>query len=366
MERNAKAGFRLGMVALLVAVVAGCSGGGGERAVVPITYVVQPAKELPAGITTVAILDSKVNEATDKKWSEMAANYIQHLVQESNDKYGSNLRVADRKQTSLLTSESDLAAAGIVDSPKAGQIAKQLAVQGFILSEINVKVDTQQGKQRTISAMDVFGAGGHGWGGGGGGVNTTEAETATRNILVQTDFKLVDATTGKNWDTYSPPAYRKTDKTKASPFFGSSRTEAEMTPRDEVIAAAVEQGARQFISRFVPCEVSMEFTVESSKSESCKRGVAYLRGGDYEQALANFKAALAENPNDDRASYGAGVASEAMGDFEQALKYYQQAAIAKGDPRYTDAQKRLKNSLARIRKEAPSAQGAEGQGKTGA
>jgi hypothetical protein len=309
----------------------------------------------------VAILDSTVNEATDKKWSEMAANYIQHLVQESNDKYGSNLRVADRKQTSLVASEADLAAAGIVDSAKAGQVARQLAVQGFILSEINVKVDTQKGKKRTVDALSL-GA----WSrGGSGSVDSTEAETATRNILVQTDFKLVDAATGKNWDTYSPPAYRQTDRTKASPFFGSSQTEAEMTPRDEIIAAAVEQGARRFISRFIPLAVNMEIEVESSKSEACKRGVAYLRGDDYEQALTNLQAALAENPDDDRAAFAAGVTCEAMGRFDEAMKYYQKAAIAKADPRYSEAQRRLKESIARIRKDDMGSRAGADKGANG-
>ena len=333
----------------LLVMAAGC--GSSEKATVAIEYVLNPSVGLPPGMTSVAILDSQVNEVTDTKWSELAANYIQHLIQESNEEYGANLQVADRKHTSTVMNEQDMAAAGMVASSKAGAMAQQLNVQGLIMSEINVKVETHKGKGRTISGMDFFAHGGHGWGGGGGGVDTTEAETVSRNITVQTDFKLVDSANQKNWTTHSPKPFRASDKTKVSPFFGSSKTEASLTPRDEIIGAAVEAGARQFVSKLIPCAVRYEVALKSSKQENCVQGVKCLRADLFEEALSEFKMALSEDPEDDRAAFAAGVCCEAMGDYDQALSYYKQAAMAENRAEYIQAKKRMADNKDRVRTE---------------
>ena len=333
----------------LLLTAAGC--GGSEKATVAIEYVLNPSVGLPPGMASVAILDSQVNEVTDTKWSEMAANYIQHLIQESHERYGTSLQVADRKHTSTVMKEQDMAAAGMVASSNAGAMAQQLNVQGLIMSEINVKVETHKGKGRTISGMDMFGYGGHGWGGGGGGVDTTEAETVSRNITVQTDFKLVDAANQKNWTTHSPKPFRASDKTKVSPFFGSSKTEASLAPRDKIIGAAVEAGAREFVSKLIPCAVHYEVALKSSGQENCVQGVKYLRGEMYEEALCEFKMALSEDPEDDRAAFAAGVCCEAMGDYDQALSFYRRAAMAKNRAEYAQAKKRMAENMDRIRTE---------------
>jgi tetratricopeptide (TPR) repeat protein len=279
----------------------------------------------------------------------MAANYIQHLLQESTQRYGAPLEVADRKQTSRVLAESDLAASGLATSSNPGATAKLLNVQGLVMSEINVKTDAKAGKQRTVSGMDIFGYGGRYWGGGGGSVDTTEVETVTRNITVQADFKLVDSATGKNWITHSPKPYNRTDRTEASPFFGSSQTEAELTPRDEIIAAAVEQGARQFVSKFVACGVKYEIEVESSGNAACCNAVKYLRGDMYEEAIGLFKAALAEDIEDDRAAFGAGVACEALGRYTEALDYYKRACVLNPEAAYLEQKNRLAADVNRIR-----------------
>lgn len=335
----------------LLTCVAGVSIGcaGTEKATVAIEYALNPSKGLPPGLNTVAILDAQVNEVTDRKWSEMASNYIQELIQESNDRFGTNLGVADRKHTGSVMQESDMAAAGLTASANPGKVAQVLGVQGLIMCEINVKVEKHKGKGTTISAMDVFGGGGHGWGYGGGGVNTREVDKESRQITVQTDFKLVDSSTSKNWVTHSPKPYRQTDKTKVSPFFGSAKTEESMTPRDEIIGAAVESGARQFVSKMIPCVVRYEIELKSSSQENCASGVAMLRGDMPEDAIQQFKMAIAQNPDDHRAVFAAGVACEKMGRYDDALNYYKKACILKNEEVYLQAKKRMSENIGRIR-----------------
>ncbi|MCP4247855.1 MAG: tetratricopeptide repeat protein, partial [bacterium] len=342
--------YRMGSTALLAVVILGAVGcGSTEKATVEIQYALNPSKGLPPGMEKVAILDAKVNEVTDTKWSEMAANYIQELIQDSNERYGTNLRVADRKHTSTVIKEADMAAAGLTSSISPGAAAKLLDVQGVVMAEINVKVEKHQGKGRTISGLSLWGGGGRSWGHGGGSARSSEVDKESRHITVQTDFKLVDSATSENWVTHSPRPYRQTDKTKVSPFFGSAQTEESMTPRDEIIGAAVETGARQFVSKMIPCTVRYGVELQSSSGENCVQGVKLLRGDMVEEALSRFKMAVAEDPDDVRAVYALGVACEMTGRYKEALANYRQACVLAGDPEVIQAQQRMAEYADRIR-----------------
>ena len=67
------------------------------------------------------------------------------------------------------------------------------------------------------------------------------------------------------------------DKTEASPFFGSSQTEAELTPQDKIIGTLVEKAARQFISRLVPTKIDVE--AEEASGGRVSRWLRSRRGG---------------------------------------------------------------------------------------
>lgn len=337
-------------LALVVSSAVGC--GGSEKAIVPISYTLKPTKGLPPGLQTVAVLPAERGPATDEKWSDMTVSIIQHLIQQANDKYGYNLQVADRTETKKVFAESDMVAAGMTPtSGTLGAPAKVLGVQAFILSKINVKVEKHKGKKRTVDGMSMAAWAGRHWGGGSGSVSTTEVETVTRNMTVQTEFKLTDAKTSKNWATWAPKPYRATEKTKASPFFGSSKTEAELTPRDQIIGTLVERGARDFCSQFIPCEVEYEVEVKSSGNEACQQGVKLLRGDMYAEALAQFRTAITEDPQDHRALFAAGVSCEKLRKCDEALNFYKKAFMQEPEAEYAEAKKRMAENMDRIRAE---------------
>lgn len=332
---RAVAGVGVGFVA---AVLAGCAG---ERALVPISYVVEPSRGLPPGVQTIAVKEAKVNDVTDRKWSELAANMIQDHLHRAATKYGAPIHLADRKHLRDTMAEQDLAAAGVTRSSTAGRGGQVTDVQGIIESEINVKVETHHGTDTTVAGLNLAGGGGrhHGW--GAVDVQTREVQTTTRNMTVQTSFRLVDAVSNRNLATHSPAPYSQSDRTKVDPLFGSGKTEADMTPRDEVISGAVRQGVVEFVSQLVPTEVHLELAVESSGNPNCTEGVRALRGEAYERALAAFKAALAEDPNDHRAAFGAGAACEALRRHDEAQQYYRQAYSIVEDSYYRDSRDRL-------------------------
>lgn len=295
---------------LIVSVMAGCAAT--ERASISFSYAVDAERGLPQGMETIAIEPANLGPTTDPKWSDMCVTIMQSLVNESRNRYGTDINVSDRRDTQVTFDEADLAAAGM-STAQGGSGGQLLAAQGMILSNINVKVEKHIGKQRTLAGLSLDGWGGHGWGGGGTDIRTREVETVTRNMTVQTEFKLVDTANNKVWEHHLPKTYQATDRTKASPIFGSSRTEAELTPQDEIIATLVEHGAREFISRLMPCRIDVEVEAVSSSNPACTQGVRLLRGEMYDEALSRFRDALAARPNDHRAAFGAGVACEASG-----------------------------------------------------
>ncbi len=332
---------------LVLPALTGCASR--EQATVGFSYVVAAEKGLPPGMDTIAIMPAQVGETTDPKWSDMSVTVLQSLINESRNRFGTNVTVTERRDTQAVFDEADLAAAGM--STRSGGAGGQLiGAQGYLLSNINVKVETHTGKQRTLSGLSLNGWGGHGWGGGGTDIRTSEVETVSRNMTVQTSFKLVDSGDGKVWEYFSPRTYRATDRTKASPIFGSSKTEAELTPQDEIVGALVERGAREFVSTLMPCRIDVEAEVRSSSNKNCIQGVRWLRAESYREALASFQAAIAEKPDDHRAAFGAGVASEALGNYDRALSYYKQACAGQDDPNYVEARDRVKTYGGRVRK----------------
>lgn len=330
----------------LLAAVTGCASQ--QTATVSFSYVVEKEKGLPPGMKTIAIMPAKVGETTDPKWQELSTTVLASLINESRSKFGTDVTVTERRDAKAVFDEGDMKAAGMATG-KGGD-TKLIGAEGLLLSNINVKVEKHVGKQRTLSGLDIAGFGGHRSGGGRVNAETEEVETVTRNMTVQTEFKLVDSANGRVWEHFSPKTYSATDRTKASPIFGSSKTEAELTPQDQIIGALVERGAREFVSQLMPCRIDVETEVESSGNKNCVEGVKLLRAEAYREAISAFQAAMAEDSNDHRAAYGAGVACEATGQFEAGLKYYNKACAGENNRTYTDARDRMKTYGSRIRK----------------
>ena len=121
------------------------------------------------------------------------------------------------------------------------------------------------------------------------------------------------------------------------------------------IGELVEQGVREFVSMFVPCEVEYAYELESSSNESSATGVAVMRTEDYETALQHFQAAIAEDPEDHASVFCMGVTNELMRDWDSALKQYRRACGMLGVDeedmtKYLAAKNRVTAHKDRIRK----------------
>lgn len=360
--------MRLSRICLLGVILAGlvlASGcGSKESMTVSIAYTLQPSEKLPDGLAMVAVNESEVEaweagtEDADraKKWSRMAADMMEAMIIDANKAHNTNLAVAKRRETKNVMAEADMAAAGIVQTSNAGAPPQLADVQGLIKSRLNIRNEVKSGKQRTVSAASVAAWAGHGWGGGAGSVDTEEVETISRNLTVQCSFSMYDKA-GNALFQYSPDPFRKLDKEKPSPVFGSSKTEADLDSADAIIGELVEQGVREFVSMFVPTQVKYQVAIESSGNDDSAEGVRKMRGRFYDQAINLFNAAIAKDGGDYRSMFCLAVAYELTGKYDDAINAYRQAASAKGVAEedaalYAASSARLERHKSRILKEA--------------
>jgi hypothetical protein len=351
----------IGMLGALVVMTAGC--GSKETYNCTISYVLEPTSKLPEGLKNIAILDASAQidgtEDADraKKWSKFSADLMEDMIQKASTKFGAGLTLAKREDTARVLAEKDMKAAGLVDAGTAAKAGQLLNVQALITSKLNIRVEVKQGKKSTVDITSVAAAAGYGWGGGGGTAAAREADEIARNMTVQCSFALLDAATSQALVQYAPEPFQKFDHEAPGPVFGSSKSEASLDSVDAAIGELVKQGTREFVSMFVPCEVTYKYFLQSGKAKASATGIRLLRADDYDTALQQFKAALAEVPDDHRSAFCAGVTCELKGDWDGALKYYKLAVQMPDVPKeemdkYLAAKKRVSEHKDRIRKKA--------------
>lgn len=323
------------------AVLAGC-GPKSRTASISFNRMIEPKATLSEQYMEIAVMNAQMGGDTGEydqdKWSRMTADMMQFYLEQASEKHNIPIKLVDREHLKMAMGEKDLAAAGVTDGGDNIASAQVQGAKAILTSKVTIKIDKQVGKKRSIDAMSVIGSA---WG-GGGGVDTEEVDEEARNITVQSQFQLKDSATNDIVVSHNAMPTQDFSKTKASPFFGSSQTEADMTPRDKVIAGMIESQAKDFLAKFVPVEIESKVTVESGKNEKCIAAVNSLNAEDYDSALTNFKQAIGENPDDHRALFGAGVCCEKLGQTDDARKYYKQAlSLDSEEPKYKAAVERI-------------------------
>ena len=321
-------------------VLAGC-GPKGRTATVDFNQKMEPKTTLSEQYMQMAVMDARMGGDTTEfdqaKWSDMTAKMIQFYLEEAASKHNIPIKLVDREHLKMTMGEKDLAAAGITDSGDNIASAQVQGAKAILTSQVTIKIDKQVGKKRTINPMSAIGLGGL-----SGGVDSEQVDEEARNITVQSQFQLKDSATNDIIISHNSKPSQDFSKTKASPFFGSSQTEAEMTPRDKVIAGMIESQAKEFLAKFVPIEMQTNVMVESGRNEKCITAVNSINAEDYDSALTNFQQAIGENADDHRALFGAGVCCEKLGRAEEARKYYKQAlSLDSDEPKYKAAVERI-------------------------
>ncbi len=327
------------------AVLAGC-GPKSTTATVAFSRLIQPKTTLSEQYMQIAVMNAQMGGDTGEydqdKWSRMTADLIQYYLEQAAEKHNIPIKLVDREHLKMTMGEKDLASAGVSDSGDNVGSAQVKGAKAILTSKVTIKIDKQVGKKRTVDAMSVIGGGWRHGGFGGGSVDTEQVDEEARNITVQSQFQLKDSATNDVVISHNSMPSQEFTKTKASPFFGSSKTEADMTPRDQVIGGMIERQAQEFLAKFVPMEIQATVEVTPSNNEKSNAGVRCLVTDDYESALSNFKQAIAENGDDHKSLFGAGVCCEKLNRIDEARKYYKLAQSLKTDePKYKAAVERI-------------------------
>ncbi|HOA75588.1 MAG TPA: hypothetical protein PL151_19125 [Phycisphaerae bacterium] len=157
--------MRYGLLAASIACLFGCVGPAiaKETQTVTVSYVVGPPRPLPEGLRAVAVINSGVStqgiqqDEREAKWSVMAADMIEAMLQAGSTMTSQPIMVAKRSETQAVLREHDLALAGMVAGDQAAQAGKLLAVQGLITSRIVVHIEEQRGTKSTLDWMSIMG-----------------------------------------------------------------------------------------------------------------------------------------------------------------------------------------------------------------
>lgn len=362
-----------------------------EKQVVTVSYRLAPSRPLPANIHAVAVIDSGVESidgikgnAREKKWSTIAADMIEAMLQGGAEGASSGLTVVQRRATKQILAEQDLQLAGIVEGDAAMKAGKLLAVQGLIESKISIHIDTKRTVKSSIDWTGVLGGSIQSLSqprrrevqyrpprgappgqydnpyrrrertdvDGGFVMPTREVEEISRNLTVQCSFSLIDATSGAGVVQFSPPVFQKTDKKSPDFLFGRCVDASDLDPVDHFIGELVERACREFVGMMAPVQVSYTYEIVGRGDEG-EAAVRAIRADDYASAVRLFEEARAKKPKEDATVFALGVTCELAGDYQRALDYYRQAsAMPKVDkdelPVYLAAKNRLTEQMDRI------------------
>lgn len=182
---------RLAVVVLAVLLVPGSALRAKERATVTVSYVLGPAQPLPEGLQGVAVIDAGVQtrgaaaDERERKWSAIAADMIEAMLQNAGAQYGAGLAVAKRSQTKRILEEQDLRLSGLVEGADATRAAKLLAVQGLITSRLIINIDVQKSSKSTLDWGGILGGAIQGFAG------SRERDRAPRGVIVRPAPRVV-------------------------------------------------------------------------------------------------------------------------------------------------------------------------------
>lgn len=319
--------------------------------VVTIVYNLHPdpANPLPQGLSRIAVEQVKTSyeakggadDSQVDKWRGIASDMLMSTLQKQARTSDSKLIFVDTASTGRVKEESDLAAMGATSGDAS--TGKMKDVQARLAGKVEIIVTRTQTKGRTLNSIGAFGYGGWGGGGGGGAATSEEATGIRRDITINSMFTLTDLKTREAILSYGNNV--TSGAVKKSGFITGSKGEGDLKSGDAEIRDLINAAITEFVCQLVGGKFSFDVPVMASKSEASKAGVRKLLAEDYSGALADFRAALASDANDDLSAYGAGVACEASGTYKQARSYYLQAQSINPSPIYKEAADRVKRLM---------------------
>jgi len=115
----------------------------------------------------------------------------------------------------------------------------------------------------------------------------------------------------------------------------------------EIIDRLIGRCVQAFISEISPHDKRIPVVLARGGHRIVHKGNRLAAVGDWDEALACYQTAIAQNPGDHGALFNAGVVYEVLGRFGQAEKMYARAAAGDGRQRYVVAKNRVGSKIKR-------------------
>lgn len=344
--------FRVLAALLAVALAVGCS----EKATVTIREHIEPTKPFPAEQIKIAVSPFPADMSDDARQpggtlfdqSAPAAEVFESYLSDIVKRDGLNVIIVDRATLDIQMMEHDIGISELVlRDDEDRELPKMLGVDVILTTKCLVTQVVSEVEKESVSLGGVLGQVLP-----GGRRKVTSTRKGYRlQLHVDGMFRLTWL--GSAEAIHSDSIVRTdSDSTMPSSFLGGDKSLADLKPPESMVNRLLQSMAEEFFLPMVGGErVVAQVEVRASNNPSCIHGIRQLRGEYWAEALESFEEAIQEatqeHSEDDRALFGAGVASEMLRRYEDALDYYRRAEVVDDEDTYRAGMNRMKLKLDR-------------------
>ncbi len=368
--------YRVALCVLVAAVVplvsaGGCGGGGGStRAVVVFRQELAPkfplvaSQDEPLRLGILAVTRSPEEQGGGGRSSQAATReqmsrrsryeavyadgYREPLVDVPGELVGAiqsmlsdeirrrdlAIEIIDQKTVSQREREKALVQAGVKRADPNADYGPDLSFGTAIVVDVTAAKEVLYGEGSSIGASGL-----------GDLLNqrmprSEKVRTVARDLSIK-GVVILSKLDGRAQFTHRVDA-TQLDEEEAGALMGSDKSERDLPAQSQVVSGMITAIAREVVGALIGLEAPpIEEHIKSSSNENCRNGVVLLAAEDWEGALREFKAALAMDPEDDRAYYGAGLACEKLGRMDEAFNNYSKAYGFENEDEYEAARRRV-------------------------
>lgn len=305
----------IGLAACLLAgiVTAGC---GEETVTIQLSYVQQPRFQIPEKIQKIAVAQFAGKTPEDQQWGVVAADKLVGELDKANAEF-KRYELVDRRNLAGILQEHDVQIMNATDAAKVEEKLKIANVQAMIYGTVTVNARDERASREVLDIGSLAGR----------SVSTKTKYYTKRYCYVSVNLTMDDVQTSKTIKTFTlQQAFDSEKDTGSSSLgkfvgFGSDNPPPVAETVDKVLTVCVEQ----FIKEISPHRVNEKVKLESGESPKVETGNKLAKAGEYADALALYRQAMAEKHGDYGAVFNAAVMCEALGDMKGAYELYSKA-----------------------------------------
>ncbi len=276
----------------------------------------------PAEINLAGIKKIAVSSISGEGGEDIADQLTQALMQSG------RYDVVDRQHLAKVQQEQSLGENGVVDASSAAQVGKVAGADALIFGRVSKdkyteKVASAQGTRRDKNGVTNY---------------TAYKRQGILDLRVST--KVINTSTGRILATKmleSTKGMEKSAEADGPPVTDPSQLNEIIPPldaADETRRAAQQEVVSNFMKMIAPYQVMVAVILyDEGDLPTTKAGVGYAKSGDWNSAIREFKAAVAQangNPEIDskvkgRAVYNVGVALGYSGQYDEGIAKIKEA-----------------------------------------